>query len=72
MLAEQPYDVLAVELSSFQLHWTYSMAPLAAAVLNVADDHVDWHGSLEAYAADKGRVYERSRGRLRLQRRRPA
>ena len=71
VLAEQPYDVLAVELSSFQLHWTYSMAPSAAAVLNVADDHVDWHGSMAAYAADKGRVYERHQGRLRLQRRRP-
>ena len=48
-----------------------SPRPLAAAVLNVAPDHLDWHGSLEAYAADKGRVYEQHRGRLRLQRRRP-
>ncbi|MDP9408081.1 MAG: UDP-N-acetylmuramoyl-L-alanine--D-glutamate ligase [Actinomycetota bacterium] len=52
-----PYDVLAVELSSFQLHWTHSMRPAAAAALNVAPDHVDWHGSLEAYARDKGRIY---------------
>jgi UDP-N-acetylmuramoylalanine--D-glutamate ligase len=51
-------DVLAVELSSFQLHHTTSMAPQAAVVLNVAADHLDWHGSLEAYAADKGRIYE--------------
>lgn len=51
-------DVLAVELSSFQLHHTYSMAAQAAAVLNVAPDHIDWHGSLEAYARDKGRVFE--------------
>jgi UDP-N-acetylmuramoylalanine--D-glutamate ligase len=58
VLAEPPYDVVAVEVSSFQLHWTHSMRPLAAAVLNVAPDHVDWHGSLESYAADKGRVYE--------------
>ncbi|MBW0253331.1 UDP-N-acetylmuramoyl-L-alanine--D-glutamate ligase [Cellulomonas sp. PS-H5] len=50
-------DVLAVELSSFQLHHTESMAAQAAAVLNVAADHLDWHGSLDAYAADKGRIY---------------
>lgn len=51
-------DVLAVELSSFQLHFTHSMSAQAAAVLNVAPDHLDWHGTLEAYAADKGRVFE--------------
>lgn len=53
-------DVLAVELSSFQLHLTHSMSPQAAAVLNVAPDHLDWHGSLEAYAAAKGRIFERT------------
>ncbi|WNB84853.1 UDP-N-acetylmuramoyl-L-alanine--D-glutamate ligase [Cellulomonas sp. ATA003] len=53
-------DVLAVELSSFQLHFTHSMSAQAAAVLNVAADHLDWHGSLEAYAADKGRAFERT------------
>ena len=61
----EPYDVLAVELSSFQLHWLgpdreHSVSPLASAVLNVAPDHVDWHGSLEAYARDKGEVYQRT------------
>lgn len=55
----QPYDVVAVELSSFQLHYTHSVAAESAAVLNVAEDHVDWHGSMDAYAADKGRIYER-------------
>jgi UDP-N-acetylmuramoylalanine--D-glutamate ligase len=59
--AEQPYDVIAVELSSFQLQRTYSMAPLAAAVLNVAEDHVDWHGSMAAYTEAKGRVYQRTK-----------
>ncbi|WP_246012664.1 UDP-N-acetylmuramoyl-L-alanine--D-glutamate ligase [Myceligenerans xiligouense] len=54
-------DVLAVELSSFQLHHTHTMAAEAAAVLNVAPDHLDWHGSLDAYAAAKGRIYERVR-----------
>ncbi|NLF05614.1 MAG: UDP-N-acetylmuramoyl-L-alanine--D-glutamate ligase [Actinomycetales bacterium] len=52
-------DVLAVELSSFQLHFTHSMAPRAAAVLNIAPDHLDWHGSIEEYAAAKGRIFER-------------
>jgi len=52
-----PYDVLAVELSSFQLHYTSSMQAESAAVLNVAEDHLDWHADLGSYAADKGRVY---------------
>ncbi|MFE7630072.1 UDP-N-acetylmuramoyl-L-alanine--D-glutamate ligase [Kocuria sp. NPDC057446] len=55
------YDVLAVELSSFQLHWTSSMSPLASVVLNVAEDHVDWHGGYDNYAADKSRIYEHTR-----------
>ncbi|WJV49321.1 UDP-N-acetylmuramoyl-L-alanine--D-glutamate ligase [Streptomyces flavofungini] len=52
------YDVLAVELSSYQLHWAPSLRVHSAAVLNLAPDHLDWHGSMEAYAADKGRIYE--------------
>ncbi len=56
----EPYDVVAVELSSFQLHFTHTMSPLASCVLNLAPDHLDWHGSLEAYAADKARIYERT------------
>ncbi|MFK5583928.1 UDP-N-acetylmuramoyl-L-alanine--D-glutamate ligase [Serinicoccus sp. LYQ131] len=56
----EPYDVIAVELSSFQLHFTHSMSPLASCVLNLAPDHVDWHGSLEAYAADKAKIYQRT------------
>ncbi|GAA0968816.1 UDP-N-acetylmuramoyl-L-alanine--D-glutamate ligase [Actinocorallia libanotica] len=55
VLAE--HDVLAVELSSYQLHWSSTLAPHAAAVLNIAPDHLDWHGSLDAYAAAKGRIY---------------
>jgi UDP-N-acetylmuramoylalanine--D-glutamate ligase len=54
------YDVLAVELSSFQLHWSSSLAPAAAVVLNVADDHTDWHGSFEAYRDAKARILTRS------------
>ncbi|MFD0553272.1 UDP-N-acetylmuramoyl-L-alanine--D-glutamate ligase [Streptomyces rectiviolaceus] len=55
---DEPYDVLAVELSSYQLHWAPSLRAHSATVLNLAPDHLDWHGSMEAYAADKGRVYE--------------
>ncbi|MFG3129400.1 UDP-N-acetylmuramoyl-L-alanine--D-glutamate ligase [Streptomyces tendae] len=58
---EQEYDVLAVELSSYQLHWAPSLRAHSAAVLNLAPDHLDWHGSMEAYAADKGRIYEGNR-----------
>ncbi|GHF31742.1 UDP-N-acetylmuramoylalanine--D-glutamate ligase [Streptomyces mashuensis] len=58
VLGEQEYDVLAVELSSYQLHWAPSLRAHSGAVLNVAPDHLDWHGSLRAYAADKGRIYE--------------
>ncbi|MGW7358125.1 UDP-N-acetylmuramoyl-L-alanine--D-glutamate ligase [Streptomyces sp. NPDC054802] len=58
VLGDEPYDVLAVELSSYQLHWAPSLRAHSAAVLNLAPDHLDWHGSMEAYAADKGRIYE--------------
>lgn len=53
----EPFDVIAVELSSFQLHWSHSLAPQASVCLNVAPDHLDWHGSLEEYALAKGKVY---------------
>jgi UDP-N-acetylmuramoylalanine--D-glutamate ligase len=48
--------VLAVELSSFQLHWAPSVAPAAGALLNIAEDHLDWHGDMAAYAAAKARI----------------
>ncbi|NUT71826.1 UDP-N-acetylmuramoyl-L-alanine--D-glutamate ligase [Pseudarthrobacter sp. C4D7] len=54
------YDVFAVELSSFQLHWSESVSPVASVCLNVAEDHVDWHGSYDSYLADKAKVYERT------------
>ncbi len=53
----EPYPVLAVELSSFQLHWSATLRPFAAVVLNVAADHLDWHPSLDSYARDKGRIF---------------
>ncbi|WEH32943.1 UDP-N-acetylmuramoyl-L-alanine--D-glutamate ligase [Streptomyces sp. AM 4-1-1] len=58
VLGDEPYDVLAVELSSYQLHWSPSVRAHSGAVLNLAPDHLDWHGSMTAYTADKGRIYE--------------
>ena len=58
VLASPSYDVLAVELSSFQLHWSSSLQFHASTVLNVAPDHLDWHGSMEAYAADKAKIWD--------------
>ena len=57
VLHPQPYDVIAVELSSFQLFWQRSLSPVASACLNVAADHIDWHGSFEDYLRAKGRVF---------------
>jgi UDP-N-acetylmuramoylalanine--D-glutamate ligase len=55
----QPYPVVAVELSSFQLYWSTTVAPLAAVVLNVAAHHLDWHDDIDAYAAAKARIFAR-------------
>ena len=71
VLDPEPYDVLAVELSSHQLHWSNSLALHSAAVLNLQPDHLEWHGSFQAYADCQGQDLCRSRGQLRLQRRRP-
>jgi len=52
------FDALVVELSSFQLHYLGQIFPFSSAVLNLADDHLDWHGGFEAYRAAKAKVYE--------------
>ncbi len=49
-------DVYATEISSFQLEWTELFAPAVAAVLNVSENHLDWHGSFEAYFAAKKKL----------------
>lgn len=54
-------DVWVLELSSFQLESTETLALDAAAVLNVTQDHLDWHGSLQAYAQAKARVLAMAR-----------
>ena len=48
-LADGPdrWDILAVELSSFQLHWSATVQPHAAAIINLAPDHLDWHGGMK-------------------------
>jgi UDP-N-acetylmuramoylalanine--D-glutamate ligase len=51
--SEENYQVLILELSSFQLHWMKQARFSASALLNIADDHVDWHGSFQAYADAK-------------------
>ncbi|WP_241249870.1 UDP-N-acetylmuramoyl-L-alanine--D-glutamate ligase [Rhodococcus sp. X156] len=56
LLAEPALTHLAVELSSFQLHWAPSVRPAAGAVLNIAEDHLDWHGGMAAYTAAKAQV----------------
>ena len=50
-------DVWVLELSSFQLHTAASFSADAATVLNVTQDHLDWHGSMQAYCADKARIF---------------
>ena len=55
-LDPEGFEVLALELSSFQLHWTEHLDCDAAVVLNVSADHLDWHGGAEPYVAAKGRI----------------
>lgn len=57
-------DVLCVELSSFQLHFTDSMELDCAAITNIADDHLDWHGGIDNYAADKAKVFHNAKKAL--------
>jgi len=59
--ARRPHGLLAVEIASLQLHFTHTVSPVAAVCLNADADHVDWHGSVDAYHADKARVYQHVR-----------
>lgn len=52
------FDYLVVEVSSFQLHYTAQLNPVASAFLNLAPDHIDWHGSEEAYFDAKAKIYQ--------------
>lgn len=50
-------QVWVLELSSFQLQSTFSLNPDAATVLNITQDHLDWHGDIDAYIAAKARIF---------------
>lgn len=52
------YEYLVVELSSFQLHYLTELSPTTSAFLNIADDHLDWHGDFDSYLASKAKIYE--------------
>jgi UDP-N-acetylmuramoylalanine--D-glutamate ligase len=51
--SKDKFDVLVLELSSFQIHWMRAAQFTASAILNIADDHTDWHGTFEEYARTK-------------------
>ena len=59
--AREGHELMAVEIASLQLHFTSTLSPAAAVCLNADIDHLDWHGSLDAYRADKARVYRHVR-----------
>ncbi|ERG69402.1 UDP-N-acetylmuramoyl-L-alanine--D-glutamate ligase [Segniliparus rugosus] len=61
-----PARTLAVELSSFQLSRAPSLSPLAGVVLNIAEDHIDWHGSMAAYVEAKARALGGQNGVVNL------
>lgn len=54
---EDDLDVLVVEASSFRLQFTETFRPAVAVWLNLAEDHLDWHPTMEAYAAAKARIW---------------
>lgn len=56
----EKYEVLVLELSSFQLHWIREATFEAAAILNIAQDHLDWHGGFDQYAAAKISILDRA------------
>ncbi len=57
-VVEEPAQVVVVEVSSFQLRFIDRFHAPAAALLNIAPDHLDWHGSVDSYAAAKARIFE--------------
>jgi len=54
-------EYLALELSSFQIEWSHFAQFEAVAILNIAEDHIDWHGSFDAYANAKMKLLSRSK-----------
>ncbi len=62
--APTPYEFLALELSSFQIEWSNEAKYEACAILNIAEDHIDWHGSFDAYANSKMKLLEFSKSAI--------
>ncbi len=62
--SDQWPDIWVLELSSFQLYSTHSLRCDAATVLNLTQDHLDWHGDMAAYAAAKARIFAESTVRV--------
>ena len=60
VISEQKYEYLVLELSSFQLHCAESAEFVAGSILNIAVDHIDWHGSFAEYAKAKLDLLDRS------------
>jgi UDP-N-acetylmuramoylalanine--D-glutamate ligase len=60
--AREGHEALAVEASSFQLRFHESLSPRVSVLLNLAPDHLDWHGTLDSYAAAKSRVFANQAG----------
>jgi UDP-N-acetylmuramoylalanine--D-glutamate ligase len=56
--ADKSYDYLVVEVSSFQLHYTSTFKPYISVILNITPDHIDWHGSFEAYKKAKYNIFK--------------
>ena len=63
-LLTRPHELFVLELSSFQLETTRSLAPRAAVILNISADHLDRHGNLDRYAAAKARIYAQAACRI--------
>ncbi len=60
LMASKPHEILALELSSFQIAWSHLPRFEACAILNIAEDHIDWHGSFDSYASEKMRLLSMS------------
>lgn len=61
LTSQEFYEYLVVELSSFQLHWTQTLTLDAAALLNIDDDHLDWHENFEKYLYSKMKIFNGSK-----------
>ncbi len=61
VLNQKQFDFLALELSSFQIQWSQYPEYESVALLNIAEDHIDWHGSFDNYAKAKLKLINQSK-----------